>query len=100
MNAQQIKEALHNKQTNCSVIAEACDVSATQVSRVINRKTISFKVAKAICVALGKPMTVVFPDVDNYQQKPQHICRLSNEQVKNKAMQLKKRISATDLGTL
>lgn len=61
-----IKSLLRQRDICLSDIATACRVSSSTVTMVINRKGQSLPVAKAICLALDKPLELVFGDVESY----------------------------------
>ena len=63
---EQIKENLKIRDITFSDIAAAKKVTSSHVGRVAQRKTYSLPVAQAICLALDKPLNVVFGDVDAY----------------------------------
>ncbi len=70
MNGLQIKQALHAKGFTFAMLAEELDCRANVLTAIAYRKNVSRRAATAIAKALGKPIEVVFDDVDSYR-KPQ-----------------------------
>ena len=68
MEAEAIKQALHDKGFTFAMIGEALSINSNVVSGVCYRRTTSKQVAEAVAKALGKPVTDVFPDVESYQR--------------------------------
>lgn len=68
MEAEAIKQALHEKGFTFAMIGEALNINSNVVSGVCYRRTTSKQVAVAVAKCLGKPVTEVFPDVESYRR--------------------------------
>jgi len=68
MEADAIKQALHDKGFTFAMIGEALNINSNVVSGVCYRRTTSKQVAEAVAKALGKSVSDVFPDVESYQR--------------------------------
>lgn len=68
MEAEAIKQALHEKGFTFSMIADELGMAPNMLSGVCYRRTTSKKAAEAIAKILDKPVTEVFPDVESYSK--------------------------------
>ncbi|EFA28908.1 MULTISPECIES: hypothetical protein [Haemophilus] len=69
MSPNEIYQALKIKNLNVAMIAESLGVSNQAVSTVIKQGKSSQRIAKAICLAIEKPLDQVFPHYAKHQQK-------------------------------
>ena len=68
MNGDEIRLSLKDLDISFTDIAKALEVTPQSVSAVAHRKGDSASIAKAICIALGKPVEEVFEDRPQYQR--------------------------------
>ncbi len=69
MSPEEIYQALKNRSLNVAMIAESLGVSNQAVSSVIKKGKNSQRIAKAISIAIDKPLDQVFPHYIENQQK-------------------------------
>ncbi|ARU65461.1 DNA-binding protein [Histophilus somni] len=69
MSPNEIYQALTNRNLNVAMIAESLGVSNQAVSVVIKQGKNSQRIAKAISLAIEKPLDQVFPHYAQNQQK-------------------------------
>lgn len=73
MSGDKIHQSLRSQNLTYSDLARLLGVTVQHISGVCHRKTYSARVAKAIAVAIGKPLVEVFPDVPQYFNKVRQI---------------------------
>jgi len=84
LNNEQIKKALQEQGMSIGLVAKAIGVTTPTVSATIARKGTSKKCAKAICLAINKPIEDVFSDQPKYfkddksEFKQQALQRIAN----------------------
>lgn len=66
MNGPEILEALNEQGLTFSDIGRLLHLSPQNIWSVANRRQKSTRVARALCVAIGKPIGEVFPDQPRY----------------------------------
>ena len=69
MTGLEIKNALHTKGFTFQMMADELGCNSNVFTSVIYRRTVSRRAADMICLALGKPMHDVFPDVESYKKE-------------------------------
>ncbi|OOH87934.1 DNA-binding protein [Pasteurellaceae bacterium 15-036681] len=69
MDQKEIYQALKNKDLNAAMIAEALEVSTQAVSNAIKQGKGSKRIAKAVAIAIDRPLEQVFPHYAQKQQK-------------------------------
>lgn len=71
LSGDDLLQSLHDVGLTFSDLAKLLRVTPQHVRGVAHRKTYSARIAKAIAVAIGKPLVDVFPDVPQYfENKP------------------------------
>ncbi|MCU7842169.1 MAG: DNA-binding protein [Candidatus Thiodiazotropha sp. (ex Troendleina suluensis)] len=70
MNGHQILQELKSIGLNFTDIAKALKVSPSAVSITVHRKGDSLRIAKALSIALNRPIEEVFPDRPQYHCHP------------------------------
>ncbi|MBL3601605.1 MAG: DNA-binding protein [gamma proteobacterium endosymbiont of Lamellibrachia anaximandri] len=76
MNGDQILQELNQLDLSYADIAKAMNISRVTVSLVANRKGHSRRIARALAIALDKPVEEVFPDRPKYHHRPDPAQRL------------------------
>ncbi|MCU7934142.1 MAG: hypothetical protein KZQ99_04585 [Candidatus Thiodiazotropha sp. (ex Dulcina madagascariensis)] len=66
----EILQHLNRRGISFTDIANALKITPAAVSQVAHRKSDSKRIARALCIALNKPMEEVFPDRPQYHYHP------------------------------
>ncbi|RUO48966.1 MULTISPECIES: helix-turn-helix domain-containing protein [Pseudidiomarina] len=64
MTPQEISKAINKKGFDQGAIAHALNCSPSLISKIINRKAISMRVAKAVALTIELPLLEVFPEYE------------------------------------
>src|SRR5690554_1323617 len=64
MTPQEISKAINKKGFDQVAIAHALNCSPSLISKIINRKAISMRVAKAVALTIELPLLDVFPEYE------------------------------------
>jgi Helix-turn-helix. len=64
MTPQEITKAINKAGFDQGAIASALNCSPSLISKIINRKAISMRVARAIALTIERPLLEVFPDYE------------------------------------
>jgi len=85
MTYEEILQAIKDAGYNVNIIAELTNRSRTSVYKVFQREMVSHHIAVSVCALLEKPITEVFPDVNEYHcESPEKIKQKKKEEGRKK----------------